>query len=136
MRRGPDRGTPVAGVVSVGPARHGRTVRGAELLGEVGNLANILKALHARDARTPQVVSPTRVPAAPCSIRWSPRPARPGASVARARPTGEGQPLLAPVQAADLLARPPRRLDPHRARNLIAGRACWSPARAAPSAAS
>jgi len=41
--------------------------------------------------------------------------------VVRARPSG-GAPLLSPVQAADLLARPPRRLDLDRARSLIEGR--------------
>jgi O-antigen biosynthesis protein WbqV len=122
MRRGPDRGTPVAGVVSLGPARHGRTVRGAELLGEVGNLAAILKALHARDARTPQVVVADPRPSRALLDQVVAAAGEAGASVARARPTGGGEPLLAPVQAADLLARPPRRLDPHRARNLIAGR--------------
>lgn len=122
MRRGSERGAAVAGVVSVGPARPGRTVRGAEVLGEIGNLANILKALHARDARTPQVVVADPRPSRALLDAVVAAAGEAGASVARARPTGGGESLLAPVQAADLLARPPRRLDPDRARTLIGGR--------------
>jgi len=122
MRRGPDRGAAVTGVVTLGPARHGRTVRGVEVLGEVGNLAHILKALHARDARAPQVIVADPRPSRALLDQVVSAAGEAGAAVARARPASGGQTQLAPVQAADLLARPPRRLDMDRARGLIGGR--------------
>jgi FlaA1/EpsC-like NDP-sugar epimerase len=45
-----------------------------------------------------------------------------GVRVARARPVAGGTQVLTPVQAADLLTRPPRPLDADRARNLIEGK--------------
>jgi hypothetical protein len=50
------RAAPVAGMVTLGPARNGRTVRGVPLLGDIRNLAAILKAVAARDGKAPQVV--------------------------------------------------------------------------------
>jgi O-antigen biosynthesis protein WbqV len=121
LRRGIDRAPQIAGVVAVDEGRHGRTVRGVEVLGSVGNLAAILKAITARDGRPPQVVIADPRPSRALLETVIEASGEAGAPVVRARPSG-GTPLLSPVQAADLLARPPRRLDLDRARSLIEGR--------------
>ncbi len=116
------RAAPIAGMVTLGPARSGRTVRGVPLLGDIRNLAAILKAVTARDARPPQVVVADPRPTRAVLDAVVTAASEAGATVARARPTSGGETQLSPVQAADLLARPPRKLDPERARRLINGR--------------
>jgi O-antigen biosynthesis protein WbqV len=113
---------PIAGMVTLGPARSGRTVRGVQLLGDIRNLAAILKAVGARDGRPPQVVVADPRPSRAVLDAVVTAAGEAGATVARARPTTGGETQLSPVQAADLLARPPRKLDPDRARRLINGR--------------
>jgi O-antigen biosynthesis protein WbqV len=91
-------------------------------LGDIRNLAAILKAVAARDGRPPQVVVAERRPSRALLDTVVTAASEAGATVARARPTSGGETQLSPVQAADLLARPPRKLDPDRARKLIAGK--------------
>jgi O-antigen biosynthesis protein WbqV len=81
-----------------------------------------LKAVAARDARPPQVVVADPRPNRAVLDTVVTAAGEAGATVARARPTSGGETQLSPVQAADLLARPPRKLDPERARRLIAGK--------------
>jgi len=116
------RAAPIAGMVTLGPSRSGRTVRGVSLLGDIRNLAAILKAVSARDGRAPQVVVADPRPSRATLDAVVTAAGEAGATVARARPTSGGETQLTPVQAADLLARPPRKLDPDRARRLINGR--------------
>ena len=121
LRRSAERAPQIAGVVAIEEGRHGRTVRGVEVLGSLSNLAAILKALTARDGRPPQVVIADPRPSRALLEAVIEASGEAGAPVVRARPSG-GAPLLSPVQAADLLARPPRKLDLDRARSLIEGR--------------
>jgi O-antigen biosynthesis protein WbqV len=116
------RAAPVAGMVTLGPARNGRTVRGVPLLGDIRNLAAILKAVAARDGKAPQVVVADPRPSRAVLDTVVTAAGEAGSTIARARPTTGGAHQLSPVQAADLLARPPRKLDPDRARRLINGR--------------
>lgn len=116
------RAAPIAGVVTLSQARSGRTLRGVQLLGDIRNLSAILKAVAARDGRAPQVVVADPRPSRALLDQVVTAAGDAGATVARARPTSGGETQLTPVQAADLLARPPRKLDPERARRLIRGR--------------
>ena len=122
LRRAPERAPQIAGIVSLDEGRYGRTVNGAEVLGPVSNLAAVLKALAARDGRPPQVIVAEPRPTRALLETVIAAAGEAGAPVVRARPLGGGAPTLTPVQAADLLARPPRRLDVDRARSLIEGR--------------
>jgi O-antigen biosynthesis protein WbqV len=122
LRRGGERAPQIAGVVALAEGRYGRTVQGVEVLGPVSNLAAILKALAARDARPPQVVLANPRPSRALLAAVIEAAGEAGAPVARARPITGSAPMLSPVQAADLLARPPRKLDFDRARSLIEGR--------------
>jgi O-antigen biosynthesis protein WbqV len=109
-------------VVTLDGARRGRTVLGAEVLGPVSNLAAILQAVAARDGRAPQVVVADARPSRAFLDTVIAAAGEAGAPIARARPTTGGAPSLTPVQAADLLARPPRKLDLTPARSMIDGR--------------
>jgi O-antigen biosynthesis protein WbqV len=122
LRRAPERAPQIAGIVAIDDGRYGRTVHGAEVLGPVSNLAAILKALAARDGRPPKVIVADPRPTRDLLETVIAAAGEAGAQVVRARPFGGGAPMLSPVQAADLLARPPRKLDYDRARSLIEGR--------------
>jgi O-antigen biosynthesis protein WbqV len=98
----------------------GRTLQGAEILGGLSRLPHILTALRAAEDKTPQVVLAERRP-----DRALMQAVVEAAGEARARVVtvrGDGGMQPHPVQAADLLDRPPRHLDPQGPRRLIAGK--------------
>ncbi len=111
-------GIRVAGLVTLDGAPFGRTIQGAEILGDLRRLASILKALTAAEAREPQLVLAEPRPGRELMDAVVAAAGEAGARVTRVR-GGAG---VAPVDAADLLDRPPRSLDPERARGLIAGK--------------
>ncbi len=108
----------VAGLVTLDGAPFGRTLQGAEILGDLRRLASILKALGAAEAREPQLVLAEPRPGRELMDAVVAAAGEAGARLTRVR-GGMG---LSPVDAADLLDRPPRNLDPARARRLIAGK--------------
>ena len=111
----------VAGVVSLDGGHDGRTIYGAEVLGGLPRLGDLLNALKAAEGRTPRVVLAEPRPSRALVKQVIAAAARSGAEVARIR--GEnGAVSLQPVQAADLLDRPPRVLDRTRLDSLIAGK--------------
>jgi FlaA1/EpsC-like NDP-sugar epimerase len=113
----------IAGIVTTDRPAAGRTIRGVSILGGLDQLPDMLKTLRARAGGKP-----------PSVIVAEPRPGRAlletvvaaaaeaGATVARARSPGGSSAGLAPVQAADLLARAPRALNLSAAHDLIAGK--------------
>ena len=108
----------VAGLVTLDSAPFGRTIQGAEILGDLRRLTSILKALAAAEAREPQLVLAEPRPGRELMDAVVAAAGEAGARLTRVR-GGAG---AAPVDAADLLDRPPRALDPERARQLIAGK--------------
>ena len=98
----------------------GRTLQGAEILGGLGRLASVLKALKAAEGREPQLILVERRPDRALMQAVIAAAGEAGARVVTVRGQGGLQPH--PVQAADLLDRPPRTLDPTGPRNLIAGK--------------
>ncbi len=111
----------VAGIVTPEPEEEGRAVQGVEVLGDMRRLGPILKALEAGADRTPQVVVAEPRPGRALLDAVVAASGEAGARVSRVRGDTGGADI-APVSAADLLDRPPRVLDPARARALIAGR--------------
>ena len=98
----------------------GRTLQGTEILGGLSRLTDILRALRAAEDETPQVVLAERRP-----DRALMQAVVEAAGEARARVVtvrGDGGMQPHPVQAADLLDRPPRNLDPEGPRRLLAGK--------------
>ena len=116
LRRQRSAATRVAGIVTLDGAPFGRTIQGAEVLGDLRRLASILKALAAAEACEPQLVLAEPRPGRELMDAVVAAAGEAGARVTRVR-SGAG---VAPVDAADLLDRPPRNLDPERARRLIA----------------
>ena len=121
LRRRKDAPVRVAGVVTLDAVRAGRTVSGAEVLGPLSRLEPVLKALAAGEGAAPQVVLAEPRPTRALMDAVVAAAAGAGAHVSRLRDAGAGGDL-APVQAADLLARPPRALDLAAPRALVAGR--------------
>ena len=118
LRRSGPLGIRVAGLVTLDGAPFGRTIQGAEILGDLRRLTSILKALAAAEAREPQLVLAEPRPGRELMDAVVAAAGEAGAKLTRVR-GGAG---VAPVDAADLLDRPPRNLDPERARRLISGR--------------
>ncbi len=121
LRRRRDPTVRIAGVVALDATRVGRTVRGAEVLGPLNRLTDILRALRAADDAEPVVVLAEPRPKRALLDEVVAAAAGAGAQVSRVREAGAGADL-APVQAADLLARPPRVLDLAAPRALVEGR--------------
>jgi len=111
----------VAGIVTLDGAPFGRTIGGAEILGDLRRLTSILKALAAAEAREPQLVLAEPRPGRVLMDTVVASAGEAGAKLVRVRAEGGGA-ALSPVDAADLLDRPPRTLDRERARALIAGK--------------
>jgi len=111
----------VAGIVTLDGAPFGRTIGGAEILGDLRRLTSILKALAAAEAREPQLVLAEPRPGRALMDTVVASAGEAGAKLVRVRTEGGGA-ALSPVDAADLLDRPPRSLDRERARALIAGK--------------
>jgi FlaA1/EpsC-like NDP-sugar epimerase len=108
----------VTGLVTLDGAPFGRTIGGAEVLGDLRRLTSILKALAAAEQREPQLVLAEPRPGRELMDAVVAAAGEAGARLTRVRGGGGA----APVDAADLLDRPPRTLDPERARQLIAGK--------------
>ena len=111
----------VAGVVALDDKPTiGRTLQGSEILGGLARLTPILKALKAAEGRDPQVILAERRPNRALMQAITASAGEAGARVVTVRGDGGMQPQ--PVQAADLLDRPPRKLDLDGPRRLIAGK--------------
>jgi FlaA1/EpsC-like NDP-sugar epimerase len=111
----------VAGIVTLDGAPFGRTIGGVEILGDLRRLTSVLKALAAAEAREPQLVLAEPRPGRALMDTVVASAGEAGAKLVRVRTEGGGA-ALSPVDAADLLDRPPRTLDRERARSLIAGK--------------
>ncbi len=98
----------------------GRTLQGLEILGGLSRLADILTALKAAEDQDPQLILAERRPDRALMQAITAAAGQAGARVVTVRGDGGMQPH--PVQAADLLDRPPRNLDPSGPRSLIAGK--------------
>ena len=98
----------------------GRTLQGTEILGGLSRLAPVLKALKAAEDQEPQLILVERRPDRALMQAVIAAAGEAGARVVTVRGDGGLQPH--PVQAADLLDRPPRTLDPSGPRGLIAGK--------------
>ena len=121
-RRSPEKRFRIAGVISLDLAHVGRTIRGVPILGGRADLTRALKAAKARSSSSPSVIVAEPRPDRALLDEIVRAAAEAGATVARGRAfNGEGA-SLAPVGAADLLARPPRALDLAAARGLIQGK--------------
>ena len=121
MRRRSVRPLRVAGLVTVGGEAAGRTILGAKVLGGLSDLGPALQRLRAKEERPPTVVVADPRPPRALLDQVVAAAAIAGAQVSRVRGDRGGS-ELAPVSAADLLARPPRALDGAGARALVAGK--------------
>ena len=111
----------IAGLVTLDGAPFGRTIHGVEVLGDMRRLTSILKAVGAAEDREPQVVLTEPRPGRELMEAVVAAAGESGARVVRVRGERSGGGTVA-VDAADLLDRPPRTLDPERARSLIRGK--------------
>ncbi len=111
----------IAGLVTLDGAPFGRTIHGVEVLGDLRRLTSILKAVGAAEDREPQVVLTEPRPGRDLMEAVVAAAGESGARVVRVRGERSGGGVVA-VDAADLLDRPPRVLDPERARSLIRGK--------------
>jgi FlaA1/EpsC-like NDP-sugar epimerase len=121
-RRNGDQSFRIAGIIALDLAAAGRTIRGVRILGALPDLAEVLKSLRGRSGQPPQVVVAEPRPDRPLLEAVVAAAAEAGAAVARARGVNGGAASLTPVQAADLLARPPRALNLSAARGLVTGK--------------
>ena len=119
-----DRAAPVrvAGIVTLDAHSQGRTIQGAEVIGGVDDLGPLLKNLAEVDKRPPQIIIAEPRPDRTLMETVVAAAGDAGARVARIRPSDALTGRLAPLEAADLLDRPPRRLDTEHARALIEGK--------------
>ena len=108
-----------AGAASPALARHGRTIDGAEVLGLLDRLPQVLADARAAEGDKVRVVLTDPRPDQAVLRFAVEAAAEAGARVVRRRGPGT---QLSPIEAADLLDRPPRRLDLDRARALITGK--------------
>ena len=121
LRRRPGRTLRIAGLITLGDAAVGRTIRGAEVLGGLDSLPSALAAAREKADLAPTVVLAEPRPSRGLLDRVVAVAAASGSRVSRVRgDPGRGE--LAPVSAADLLARAPRSLDETGPRRLIAGK--------------
>jgi FlaA1/EpsC-like NDP-sugar epimerase len=98
----------------------GRTLQGAEIMGDLSRLPDILNALRAAEDRAPHVVLAERRPQRALVQAVIEAAAQARARVMTVRGDGGMQPH--PMQAADLLERPPRSLDPSGPHRLLYGK--------------
>lgn len=112
----------IVGIVSPNPSLNGRSIDGCKVLGHLDQLTPVLEGFRVSEALLPQVVVADPNPSRDLLDAVVAAAGEAGVRVARARPVAGGTQTLTPVQAADLLARPPRPLDANRARSLIAGK--------------
>jgi O-antigen biosynthesis protein WbqV len=112
----------IVGIVSPNPSLSGRSIDGCKVLGRIEQLTPVLEGFRVSEALLPQVVVADPNPSRALLDAVVAAAGEAGVRVTRARPVAGGTQALAPVQAADLLARPPRPLDANRARGLVAGK--------------
>jgi O-antigen biosynthesis protein WbqV len=112
----------VAGVVALDDESQGRTIQGAEVIGGLADLGGLLKTLADADGLPPQIVVAEPRPSRALLETVVAAAGDAGARVCRIRPNETLSGRLAPLEAADLLDRPPRRLDAEHARALIEGK--------------
>jgi O-antigen biosynthesis protein WbqV len=112
----------VAGIIALDDDSQGRTIHGAEVIGGLNDLGSILKTLADADGAAPQIVVAEPRPSRALLEAVVAAAGEAGAKVARIRPNEPLSGRLAPLEAADLLDRPPRRLDAEHARALIEGK--------------
>jgi O-antigen biosynthesis protein WbqV len=112
----------IVGIVSSNPSLNGRSINGCQVLGDLSQLNPVLEGFRFREALLPEVIVADPNPSRSLLDAVVAAAGEAGVRVARARPVAGGTQTLTPVQASDLLARPPRPLDANRARNLIAGK--------------
>ncbi|OYX35550.1 MAG: hypothetical protein B7Y99_03300 [Caulobacterales bacterium 32-69-10] len=122
LRRDRQASVRVAGIVGLDEGFQGRTIHGAEVLGSLSELTAILKNLAEADSQPPQIVIAEPRPSRALLEAVVAAAGEAGARVSRIRPAEGAAGRLAPLEAADLLDRPPRRLDAERARALIEGK--------------
>ena len=112
----------IVGIVSPNPSLNGRSIDGCQVVGHLDQLNPVLEGFRISEPLLPQVVVADPNPSRALLDAVVAAAGEAGVRVARARPVAGGTQVLTPVQAADLLARPPRPLDANRARSLIAGK--------------
>ena len=112
----------IVGIVSPNPSLSGRSIDGRKVVGHLDQLNPVLEGFRLSESLLPQVVLADPKPSRALLDAVVAAAGEAGVRVTRARPVAGGTQTLAPVQAADLLARPPRPLDANRARSLIAGK--------------
>jgi O-antigen biosynthesis protein WbqV len=110
----------IAGIIALDDVERGRMLQGAEVLGGLGDLGRVLKSFTDADLQAPQIVVAEPRPSRAMLEAVVAAAGEAGARVARIRPNDSSGGAVAPLEAADLLDRPPRRLDLSRARALIA----------------
>jgi O-antigen biosynthesis protein WbqV len=112
----------VAGIVALDGESQGRTIHGAEVLGGLSDLRPVLENLALADGEPPQIVVAEPRPSHALLETIVAVAGDVGARVSRIRPNEPLSGRVAPLEAADLLDRPPRRLDSEHARALIEGK--------------
>ena len=112
----------IAGLVTPNDLVAGRMIDGCPVLGSLDRLPYILRGLSQREKQLPQLVVVDPRPSRALLEQIVAAAGEAGVRVARARAMVGGASALAPVQAADLLGRPPRVLDQKRALDLVAGK--------------
>ncbi len=109
------------GLITLEPGHQGRAIRGRRVLGDISELPRAIKELTALEQTPPDVVI-VEAPRARADLESIVEAAgQLGADVVRPQDV-IGRNGLTPLDAADLLNRPPRRLDVERVRELIAGK--------------
>ncbi len=123
LERGERERLRVAGVITSDIQAHRRMIAGAEVLGDLDDLAAVLattsEARANRHGPGVRVVLADLRPGRALMELVVTAAAESGARVSRRRGPGSG---LAQIEAADLLDRPPRRLDMGRAQTMITGK--------------
>jgi O-antigen biosynthesis protein WbqV len=108
----------IAGVITADSEAQGRSIGGAAVLGLINDLPRTLAQVRRGSGGLRVVLADPRPSHALVQAAVA-AAAEAGALVSRRRGVGSA---LAPVEAADLLDRPPRKLDQERARALITGK--------------
>ena len=121
LRRRSAKSHRVAGLIVTGEAATGRTIIGAEVLGDLSKLTTALAAVKQKEGRAPAVILAEPRPSRALLDQVIAASASEGAQVSRVR-GDPGRADLAPVSAADLLARPARSLNIEAPQSLIAGK--------------
>lgn len=108
------------GLVETVSTLKGRAIRGVPVIGGLDALPDALKRLREAENDTPRVVLAASQPEAKLVNSLIRTAATSGAKLSRSRP-GRGPDAFSPIEAADLLNRPPRAPDLEPARPLIEG---------------